>query len=154
MCIFYGYFSHLKLFYVISRALTYSDIIEVYEIFIHFLPHHFCQFCHYKQWPQIKQVTKRIIKRFIICGVLIGGNCNKWPTTRTNKSANGWLSGQLNVSHNLWYVCNKRIFETIEIASISTTDTSEYKPRSLARFGSETLAKYSHLQIVVYNWVY
>lgn len=40
---------------VTFRAFKYFDIIEVYKIFVPFWPHHFRQFCHYKQYSQINK---------------------------------------------------------------------------------------------------
>ena len=56
---------------------------------------------------------------------------HKSPATRIDKFANGWLSQQPSISHKLLCVCNKRILKTIEILSISTTNTSAYTFMSL-----------------------
>ena len=66
-----------------------------------------------------------------------------------HKSINGWLSGEPNISHNLYCICNKWIFQTIEFSAISTTDNSEYKLWNLVVSVSESLVKYNHLQMMV-----
>ena len=93
---------------------------------------------------KLKKSPNPLLSGSNIWGALIGVNCNKSPTTGIDKFANGWLSEQPNISHNLLCICNKQILETIEISSISTTNTSEYKFLSLPRSESKALVKYIH----------
>ena len=83
-----------------------------------------------------------------ILGNLIGDNCSKSPETRINTLSVGGVSRQPNISHNLLCIWSKRIFETIDISSIRTTATSEYKLRSLGLSETEALTKYIHLHMV------
>ena len=76
-----------------------------------------------------------------ILGNLIGDNCSKSPETRINTLSVGGVSRQPNISHNLLCIWSKRIFETIDISSIRTTATSEYKLRSLGLSETEILDK-------------
>ena len=81
---------------------------------------------------RLKSSPNSLLYASNIFGDLNSGNCNKSPTTRTDKLPYGWDSRQAIISHNILYTWSKRIFETIHILSIRATATSEYKLRSLA----------------------